>query len=194
MPPKRKIQQSKEEVVSKTSKAVVSPPPKKEKKDVERIGKAYPDLFKKCAGNFQAKRDLFEKVIDEENWSGYFLVKFDGNRYRELFAQKRDSKELADPYLLLVPAHDHDDIFKIQKELPEELNQPQVFKLGENKKPAGTEGIVPAKEFDRNFDIFTEGHSNISIGITSLWRVEGSNYWRSFHRFQRLGGAYPSSR
>jgi len=39
---------------------------------------------------------------------------------------------------------------------PEEQAYPKVMEL-ENRKPGGQTGIVSQKEFERNFDLFTEG-------------------------------------
>ena len=44
--------------------------------------------------------ELFEKVKAEEN------------RYRELYAQERDSQELEDPHALLLDPHSCQNIFK----------------------------------------------------------------------------------
>ncbi len=79
------------------------------------------------------------------------------SRYREVFAQDRSSDAIADPYLMLIPAHDNTDIFKIVKETPAEEKLPRVFSVPkELRKSPGDPCIVDQREFERNFDIFTE--------------------------------------
>ncbi len=48
--------------------------------------------------NTEPKLKLFEQVIDEEN------------KYRELYAQERDSAVLADPHLMMIDAHANMDV------------------------------------------------------------------------------------
>jgi hypothetical protein len=87
----------------------------------------------------------------------FFYNRLINYRYREVFAQDRESKDLNDPYLNLVDAHENLDIFKIIKETPEEAAYPRVFPVPkELKRQAGDQCIVDGKEFDRNFDVFTE--------------------------------------
>jgi hypothetical protein len=58
---------------------------------------------------------------------------------------------------MLVDAHENLDIFKVIKESPEEAALPRVFPVAkELKRQPGDQCIVNAKEFDRNFDVFTE--------------------------------------
>eukprot|EP01119_Soliformovum_irregulare_P017405 TRINITY_DN516_c0_g1_i3.p1 TRINITY_DN516_c0_g1~~TRINITY_DN516_c0_g1_i3.p1 ORF type:complete len:1681 (+),score=670.06 TRINITY_DN516_c0_g1_i3:13-5055(+) len=128
MPPKRKSEE-------------VKPEPKSQK-TVEKIGHKYLDLFRDAQKDVKKEKQLLEKVIEEENW------------YRELFARERDSKELQDPHLMLVPVLDNEASFRYQ---PLEEDVPQVFPVDEAlRKKAGDPIIVDRKEFERNFKIFTE--------------------------------------
>jgi len=43
-------------------------------------------------------------------------------RYREFFAQDRENSLLSDPNLLLIAAHENEDIFKIERLSPEEVS------------------------------------------------------------------------
>ncbi len=65
MPPKLKIKETKEEMIS--DEATISPAPKNERKDIEKIGRTYIDLYQKVTTHFVAKYDLFDKVVAEEN-------------------------------------------------------------------------------------------------------------------------------
>jgi len=73
-----------------------------------------------------------------------------------VFAQDRNSPNIADPHLLLIPVHENKDIFTYQKEFPEEKNLPFIFPRGDKKKQPGNSAIVSEKEFQRNFELFTE--------------------------------------
>lgn len=86
-----------------------------------------------------------------------------------MFAQERDSDILDDPYLMLVDVHQEKDIF-VHATTPEDVSDepgvstntsqdalPKVFPIKpEQKHSNGDRSVVDAREFQRNFDIFTE--------------------------------------
>jgi hypothetical protein len=104
-------------------------PPKKKQQTItlQKVGNDYPDYYRKHCGNYAEKNAVFKKVVEEENWCVNNFTKFDAIdeyfRYREIFAQDRTSKELNDPHVMLVPAHEHMDIFKIVQETPQEVRR-----------------------------------------------------------------------
>jgi hypothetical protein len=49
------------------------------------------------------------------------------------------------------------NFFKYSQLFNEETAIPMIMPLGEERKPAGVPAIVSQKEFERNFDLFTEG-------------------------------------
>ena len=63
------------------------------------IRRSYPKLFAETGNNSKKRLDVFERVKAEENI------------YRELFAKERNSKELDDPYALLIDPHACPEIF-----------------------------------------------------------------------------------
>lgn len=122
-------------VVSQKSGIIVDEP----KRDVQlKVGSKYPQFFRSATG---PKDELFTQVVDEEN------------KYREIFAQDRNSPVLNDPHLMLVDVHANSDIFVFEKQ-PATL--PLLFALGDRQKPAGQSCIVDARTFKRNFELFTE--------------------------------------
>jgi hypothetical protein len=64
------------------------------------IKNTYPELYRQVKDEPVAKAQLFEKAKAEEN------------KYRELFAQERESPELSDPHILLIDPHKNQDVFK----------------------------------------------------------------------------------
>src|SRR5689334_10211872 len=86
------------------------PPKKKQLVDqkIPKIGNDYPDFFRH-ASSFEEKQRLFQAVVDEENRYKHLHIDLVHNnhldRYREVFAQDRDSKAISDPHLMLVKPH-----------------------------------------------------------------------------------------
>eukprot|EP00927_Polykrikos_kofoidii_P043731 TRINITY_DN37814_c0_g1_i1.p1 TRINITY_DN37814_c0_g1~~TRINITY_DN37814_c0_g1_i1.p1 ORF type:complete len:1871 (-),score=397.34 TRINITY_DN37814_c0_g1_i1:75-5687(-) len=76
------------------------------------------------------------------------------NGVRQKFAQERDSSEIADPYVGLLPVYLCHDIFKRRELSDAEKAFQRVFPL--NSRQTGS-AIVSHAEFKENFDIFTEG-------------------------------------
>jgi hypothetical protein len=79
-------------------------------------------------------------------------------RYRELFAQERETSTIInDKHLMMVPVHEHVDIFNIVEQTEHERAIPRLFALPESKRLApGSPSVVSEVEFKRNFDVFTE--------------------------------------
>jgi hypothetical protein len=67
---------------------------------VLEIKNTFPELYRKVRDDPVSRARLFEKAKAEEN------------RYRELFAQERDSPELENPHILLINPHKDEDIFR----------------------------------------------------------------------------------
>ena len=57
-------------------------------------------MFSTVMNDGKKRGELFERAKEEEN------------RYRELFAQERNSKELEDPHAMLIDPHQWQEIFK----------------------------------------------------------------------------------
>ena len=83
----------------------------------------------------------------------------DSIRYRELFAQERDTAvEIRDPHLMMVPVHDNLDIFNAIEPSEIERASSRLFALHDDRRiPAGTPTVVSHADFVRNFELFTEG-------------------------------------
>lgn len=79
------------------------------------------------------------------------------NQLREKFAQDRDSQDLSDPYVNLLPVHLCDkryNMFQCRDLSSEEQATPKVFPLASRRTGAA---ITDSVEFKDNFDVFTEG-------------------------------------
>jgi hypothetical protein len=67
---------------------------------------------------------------------------------------------------MLLSPHDHPEIFHYHAETSEEAKIPKVFGLSADQKRLLSENpqvIVDANEFQRNFDLFTEGNKYLSF-------------------------------
>eukprot|EP00854_Cymbomonas_tetramitiformis_P018187 gene18187-21666_t len=83
------------------------------------------------------------------------------NEFRELFSRQRESwdiPELDYPFQSLIPAFKHQDVFLRRGAFQEEEDIPKMFALkSEARIPVGQPTIVSSSEFNRNWDLFTEG-------------------------------------
>jgi hypothetical protein len=112
-----------------------------------KLNNDYPTLYRQ--GNEQQRLELFSQVSQEEN------------KYREIFAQDRNSTLISDPHVMLIDVHKDYDIFNSEEESQQEKHIPRVFELQRNsatKSPdlGSKPAIVPHKEFLHNFATFTE--------------------------------------
>ncbi|KAJ3443233.1 ankyrin repeat ph and sec7 domain containing protein secg-related [Anaeramoeba flamelloides] len=103
----------------------------------------YPDLYRKAINSPEDLNNLFEKTRNEEN------------KFRELFAKKRESEVLKDDKLMLVNAFENFDIFKGLPETEDEKKIPRAFP---NEKPVDPKvsNINTKKDFLNNFLVYSE--------------------------------------
>eukprot|EP01091_Cochliopodium_minus_P014082 TRINITY_DN470_c0_g2_i1.p1 TRINITY_DN470_c0_g2~~TRINITY_DN470_c0_g2_i1.p1 ORF type:complete len:1824 (-),score=771.42 TRINITY_DN470_c0_g2_i1:113-5584(-) len=141
MPPKRKQEENQSDNNKKVKESEVKP---KLRDFVPKIKNDYPKLYTGIK-KYEEKKKLFDDIIDEENG------------YRELFAQTRDSPIISDNHLMLIDVFKNNEIFKYAKWSKEEEELPKVFPIKkELLKPENGSCIVDSKEFERNFNVFSE--------------------------------------
>ena len=108
----------------------------------------YPALYRAAVAQGAAARlEILSQAALEEN------------RYRELFAQERETAdEIRDPRLMMVSVHDHMDIFHAIEPSELERASPRLFALDDDRRIAPGAPVVASRaDFVRNFELFTEG-------------------------------------
>lgn len=104
----------------------------------------FPALYRQA--NAEQRSELFSQVSIEEN------------KYREIFAQDRNSSLIADPHVMLLDVHKEYDIFKNEEQTESEKKIPRVFESSTTatSKSSIENSVVSHQDFLKNFAVFTE--------------------------------------